>query len=146
MTGTFWQATQPVSGTFWQATQPVSIASMPSTPVTGTFWQATQPVSGTVAAVTVPSPAATATVTSVADTATSAQLLASNGNRYGATIFNDSSATLYVKLGTTASATDYTVKVVQNSYYEVPFRYTGRIDGIWASDPGDGAARITEFT
>lgn len=37
-----------VSGTFFQATQPVSIASMPSTPVTGTFWQATQPVSGTV--------------------------------------------------------------------------------------------------
>ncbi len=36
----------PVSGTFWQATQPVSIASMPSTPVTGTFFQATQPVSG----------------------------------------------------------------------------------------------------
>ena len=47
VTGTFWQATQPVSGTFWQTTQPVSIASMPSTPVTGTFWQATQPVSGT---------------------------------------------------------------------------------------------------
>jgi hypothetical protein len=35
-----------VSGTFFQATQPVSIASMPTTPVTGTFWQATQPVSG----------------------------------------------------------------------------------------------------
>lgn len=34
-----------VTGTFWQATQPVSIATMPSTPVTGTFWQATQPVS-----------------------------------------------------------------------------------------------------
>jgi hypothetical protein len=58
VTGTFWQATQPVSiaasvpvtGTFWQATQPVSIATMPSTPVTGTFWQATQPVSGTVTA------------------------------------------------------------------------------------------------
>jgi hypothetical protein len=40
VTGTFWQATQPVSGTFWQATQPVS----------GTFWQATQPISGTVTA------------------------------------------------------------------------------------------------
>lgn len=26
VTGTFWQATQPVSGTFWQATQPVSIS------------------------------------------------------------------------------------------------------------------------
>lgn len=58
VSGTFYQATQPVSlasvpshavtGTFWQATQPVSIATMPSTPVTGTFWQATQPVSGTV--------------------------------------------------------------------------------------------------
>ncbi len=39
VTGTFWQATQPVSGTFWQATQPVS----------GTFWQTTQPVSCTAA-------------------------------------------------------------------------------------------------
>jgi hypothetical protein len=35
VSGTFYQANQPVSGTFWQATQPVS----------GTFWQATQPVS-----------------------------------------------------------------------------------------------------
>ncbi len=33
----------PVSGTFYQATQPVSIAA--SVAVTGTFWQATQPVS-----------------------------------------------------------------------------------------------------
>jgi len=42
----------PVSGTFWQATQPVSgsvsVSNFPaSQPVTGTFWQATQPVSGT---------------------------------------------------------------------------------------------------
>jgi hypothetical protein len=39
VTGTFWQATQPVSGTFWQATQPVSLASVPSHAVTnaGTF-------------------------------------------------------------------------------------------------------------
>jgi len=29
VTGTFWQATQPVSGTFWQSTQPVSAASLP---------------------------------------------------------------------------------------------------------------------
>lgn len=36
----------PVSGTFWQATQPVSLASVPTHGVTGTFWQATQPVSG----------------------------------------------------------------------------------------------------
>jgi hypothetical protein len=55
VTGTFWQATQPVSisgsvpvtGTFWQATQPVSgtVGVSGSVAVTGTFWQATQPVS-----------------------------------------------------------------------------------------------------
>ena len=37
-----------VTGTFWQATQPVSVSG--SVAVTGTFWQATQPVSGTVTA------------------------------------------------------------------------------------------------
>lgn len=46
VTGTFWQATQPVSGTFWQTTQPVSGTFWQTTqPVSGTFWQATQPVS-----------------------------------------------------------------------------------------------------
>jgi hypothetical protein len=51
VTGTFWQATQPVSGTFWQATQPVSgpltdvQLRASAVPVSGTFFQATQPVS-----------------------------------------------------------------------------------------------------
>ncbi len=47
--------TQPVSGTFYQATQPVSVAgtlavdgSGVTQPVSGTFFQATQPVSGSV--------------------------------------------------------------------------------------------------
>lgn len=56
--------TVPVSGTFYQATQPVSIASMPSTPVTGTFWQATQPVSGTVAVSSITSSTAASIVDS----------------------------------------------------------------------------------
>lgn len=42
------QNTVPVTGTFFQATQPVSIAAPVA--VTGTFFQATQPVSGTVTA------------------------------------------------------------------------------------------------
>jgi len=47
-------ATQAVTGTFFQATQPVSIAS--SVAVTGTFYQATQPVSiASSVAVTLPS-------------------------------------------------------------------------------------------
>src|ERR1035437_5927540 len=76
VSGTFWQATQPVSGTvavssvsgsvavtgtFWQATQPISgaisftapqhvivdSATLGTVAVSGTFWQATQPVSST---------------------------------------------------------------------------------------------------
>lgn len=93
-----------------------------------------------------PQRSATATTTQVSDTASTAQLLAANSARRGAIITNDSSAILYVKLGTTASTTDYTVQLAQKAYYEVPFHYTGRIDGIWATDPNDGGARITEIT
>jgi hypothetical protein len=92
-----------------------------------------------------PAQAATATLSNVNDTASSTTLLAANTSRKGATIHNDSTSILYVKFGTTASATSYTVKMVADAYYEVPFGYTGRIDGIWSSD-STGAARITEMT
>lgn len=88
----------------------------------------------------------TSTVTSVADNAASVTLLAANASRLGATIFNSSSARLYIKLGTTASTTSYSASVAQNASYMVPDNYVGRIDGIWATDPNDGAALITEFT
>lgn len=121
--------TQPVSGTFWQATQPVS----------GTFWQATQPVSL--------ANATAAAQTSVADSASSVTILASNAARIGATVMNDSTATLYLRLSASAaSATDYTVQLVSGAYYEVPSHYSGAITGIWASDPNTGAARVTEIT
>lgn len=83
-------------------------------------------------------------VTSVASSASNVTLLASNANRRGATIFNDSSAILYVKLGATASTSSFTAKLIQDAYYEVPFGYTGIIDGIWASATGN--ARITEIS
>jgi hypothetical protein len=82
--------------------------------------------------------------TSVAASASSVNLLALNSNRLGAAIYNDSSVTLYVKLGTTASTSSYTVQIAPLGYYEVPYGYTGNIDGIWASATGN--ARITELT
>lgn len=89
----------------------------------------------------------TTTITSVSDTNTSTTILASNEYRLGATIINDSSAVLYLLLGSgDASTTNYTVRMAQYGYYEVPFNYTGQINGIWASDPNDGAARVTEIT
>lgn len=88
----------------------------------------------------------TATVTSVADNASSVQLLASNADRLGASIVNDSTARLLLKCGTTASSASYTESLRTGDSWECPFDYTGPIAGIWDTDPGDGAARITEYT
>lgn len=87
---------------------------------------------------------ATSSVTSVADTASSTTLLSSNASRKGGFIVNDSSAALYIKYGTTASTTDYTDVLFQ--YERHTITYSGRIDGIWATDPNVGSARITEIT
>jgi hypothetical protein len=71
-------------------------------------------------------------------------LLAANTSRFGATVFNESTAVLYLKLGATASTTDYTVKMDAGDFYETPYDYTGIICGIWSS--ANGSARITEIT
>ena len=88
---------------------------------------------------------ATPAVTQVSSSASSVTLKASNANRLGLTIQNDSTAVLYVKFGATASASSYTVKMVAGAYYEAPAPvYTGIVDGIWASATGN--AYITELT
>lgn len=83
--------------------------------------------------------------TTVNDTDSSVQLLAQNVNRMQAFITNTSSAVLYVKLGSTASATSFTVRLVQNATFEVPQHWMGVISGIWASDPNDGVAVVQEI-
>lgn len=88
--------------------------------------------------------AGTVTNSNVASSATSVTLLAANAGRLGATISNDSGASCYVKMGVTASATDFVVKLGPGSYYEVPYGYDGRIDGIW--DAASGTARVAEWT
>lgn len=87
---------------------------------------------------------ATSVTSSVSGSASNVILLPSNGTRLGATIYNDSSALLYVKLGSVASITDYTIKLFPLSYYEIPYGYTGEIDGIW--NFANGHARIDELT
>lgn len=90
------------------------------------------------------SPAPTGTLSNVASSATNVTLLAANAARRGATLYNDSTQVCYVKFGTTASNTSYTVRLSSQDYYEVPFGYTGRIDGIWAA--ANGSMRVTEIT
>jgi hypothetical protein len=105
--------------------------------------QGTVTVDGTVRTNT----GATATRTQVSDTTTDSQLLASNANRRGATIYNDSSGTLLIGLGTTTvTSTNYSARVFTEGHYTVPEGFTGEIRGLWLTDPNDGAARISELT
>lgn len=90
-------------------------------------------------------PSSSAAVTQVADSASVQTLLAANDNRTGASIQNNSSEALYVKLGSTATASDFTIKLFQDDYFEVPYGYTGIITGIWANN-SSGQAQVTEFT
>lgn len=96
---------------------------------------------------TLPSSATTA---SVAGAAASTSLLASNASRLGATFFNDqptdeTGEILFLLLdAAVASTTNYTVQMAPNTYFEVPFGYTGEIRGIWGAATGD--VRITELT
>ena len=84
----------------------------------------------------------TSVVAAVADTA----ILAANANRKTFTVFNDSTANLYLLVGAgAASTTVYTVKMAAGSYYECPYPgYTGQVRGYW--DAANGNARVTEFS
>jgi hypothetical protein len=89
---------------------------------------------------------ASGTLTNVAASATSVTCLASNAARLRGIIYNDStSATLYIKAGTTASTSSFTwlllpgASLVLDSF---PV-YTGKLDCIWSAAVGN--ARVTEF-
>lgn len=89
--------------------------------------------------------AATSAVTSVAGATANTNILASNANRILATIYNGASKNMYIKLGTTASTSSYTVILLPSSYWEIPQDYTGNIDAVWASGVS-GNALVTELT
>ncbi|HWA29098.1 MAG TPA: hypothetical protein VG734_25840 [Lacunisphaera sp.] len=87
----------------------------------------------------------TGALSNVPSSATSGTMLASNPARRGAIVHNDSTATLYLKYGATASTNSYTVKILPDQSWEMPLpAYTGIIDGIWSA--ANGNARVTELT
>jgi len=85
----------------------------------------------------------TSTLANVTMTGSSVTLQAANADRKGLYIFNDSGGTIQVKLGTTASATSFTVEMVNQAYYELPQPvYTGVVTALGAS----GDVRVTEVS
>lgn len=87
---------------------------------------------------------ATATLSNVAGNAASVTLVAANTSRKGLILFNDSTATLYVKFGATASTSSFTFLLRPNGLYEMNgVIYQGIVDGIWSA--ANGNCRITEL-
>lgn len=85
----------------------------------------------------------TSTITTQNDQTSSATLLSANSDRKKFIIVNDSTADLYVKYGTTATSDSYTWLLKPAAVLE-EWHYTGRVDGIWASN-ASGKARVTEI-
>jgi hypothetical protein len=85
----------------------------------------------------------TATLANVASSATTVTIFAAANGSNGRTVFNDSTAVLYLAFAATASETAYTVQIPADGYYEVPWNYDGVISGIWAS--ANGNARTTAW-
>lgn len=91
-------------------------------------------------------PTAIATHSSVGASTSSVSILAANSRRRGGSIMNTSSAILYLRMdgGTATATTGHSVQMAANTYFEIPFGYTGAISGIWASV--NGQANCVEYT
>lgn len=90
---------------------------------------------------------ASAAISSINQSPTSQVVLASNANRKGLYLYNDSGAKLYVAYSATASSSAFTLLLSANTGQEIDSTkvYTGIISGVWASGTG-GKLQITELT
>ena len=85
-----------------------------------------------------------ATLTDVESSASSVILFEPAGEGNGRTVFNESTAVLYLAYAPTASETAYTVQLDPGAYYEFPAPlFLGAVSGIWAS--ANGYARLTSW-
>lgn len=145
--------TQPVSGTVnvgnFPATQPVSgpltdtqLRATP-VPVSGPLTDAQLravpvPVSGTVS---VGAPTTLATVTNISVGTSVITLSASNASKKRVHVYNET-GTLFVKLGSAASASSYTFRLTANTALEIT-DYAGLVTAIKQS--GTTAVLVTEI-
>lgn len=86
-----------------------------------------------------------AVVTSIASTIGTVVLAAAQPKRVALSIYNASANPLYMKMGSGAKTTDFTLMMVGSGYYEMarPI-YNGQFTGVWGT--ADGNALITETT
>ena len=87
-----------------------------------------------------------AAVSTASANTSDAEVLALNADRMGATFFMDGNATCYIKLGGAASSSDFSVRIVNNGYYELPEGYTGSIHAAFSVTDAGIKLRITELS
>lgn len=83
----------------------------------------------------------TSTVSATLAWTGSNQLLAQNSNRIGAIFFKEGSNTAFLKFGTLASTSSYSLKISNNGYYELPYKFTGIVH-VAFSDNTSGSNKI----
>jgi hypothetical protein len=83
-------------------------------------------------------------VTKVDASLTNISLVAANVDRKMVTFYNNSTASLFIKFGSLASLTSFSLKIGAGDYMEFPYPcYIGQIDGFW--DAVNGNVMITEI-
>ncbi len=88
----------------------------------------------------------TATISQVADSASSVTIIAANTSRISVYILNTSSAALSLQYAGTAVIANRTLPTLTQDEAVIIDDYNGIVTGIWATDPGDGNANVTEVT
>ncbi len=89
--------------------------------------------------------ATTAVLTTISSVATTTTILAAATTRVAAAIYNSDANALMIKYGATAALTSFSYLIKSGETWDMPYRYTGIIDGLWAAD-GVGTAFITSLT
>ena len=86
-------------------------------------------------------------VTAVASSATAVAILAANDGRRGFSVYNDSTAILYLSFdpGDEVTSSLFSVQLDTEEQYDSPAQpiWLGRVRGIWAS--ANGNAMVTEY-
>jgi hypothetical protein len=90
--------------------------------------------------------ATSATTSNAAADTSVVVILAANSSTKGVEIYNDSTSAMYLKKGSGASTTSFSVKIPAGGYYESPASpiYTGQYTAVW--EAATGTARVTQLT
>lgn len=92
-------------------------------------------------------PCTTSVVSGVGASTSNFTVLSANEGRCKATFFMDGNASAYIKLGAGANPTgSYSVRVLNNGYFETPSNYTGQIDVVFDKDDSSKILRVTEIS